>query len=355
MIHPAQIELSEVDEQRYALAAFLHKTRARFVNRVRYRTGLDQRVVLSLEMLLEDFCDHVFDSIALGDWNTAFAWATTQNFYGNGDEGITGFLREISDELEHECEAMLPDFAPVLGEIRINLLRLYKLAARDKYVEWTPTGGFKDDDHDPVDVAVENVLASLDNKDFATGEHSRAVSGWCTRIARKLELSEAMIVKVTRGGLVHDIGKTTTPLEILTAARRLSDDERKIMQNHVVAGWEMLKALPSLQPFNSIVRNHHEKYEGGGYPDGFAHQDLPLSTRIVTVADCFNAMIGRRPYRAPMSPVAAVEELRRHRKTQFDPDVTDAMSELVYDMIEKSGVKVEREQAFVAPKGLVED
>ncbi len=134
------------------------------------------------------------------------------------------------------------------------------------------------------------------------GDHSRAVGSWCRRIAERLGLSREEALHASRSGLIHDIGKSSVPLGILTAPRRLDDEERAIMEAHVLFGEQHVLEHPVLHPFASAVRNHHERFDGRGYPDGSRGARIPLTTRIVSVADSFNAMIDRRPYRAPRAP-----------------------------------------------------
>jgi HD-GYP domain-containing protein (c-di-GMP phosphodiesterase class II) len=144
-----------------------------------------------------------------------------------------------------------------------------------------------------------------------------------------MSLDSDEVTFVARCGIVHDIGKLHTPQEVLLAARRLSDDEWAVMQRHVIDGWEIAVETPELRPFAPAIRGHHERFDGRGYPDELPGSELALATRIVSVADSFNAMIADRPYRPPMSPMRAIEELERHRATQFDPDCVDAMIDVV--------------------------
>jgi putative nucleotidyltransferase with HDIG domain len=182
---------------------------------------------------------------------------------------------------------------------------------------------------DDVDLAINNLLARLYEKDPLTGEHSQAVSLWCVRLARRLNLDDDVSTLVQRGGVLHDIGKMATPLEILNAPRRLTDDERRVIELHPVEGAEIVVDVPSLVRYMPMVRSHHERLDGMGYPDRLGAPDIPIEVRIVTVADCFNAMIGRRPYRPPLAPSFGLEELRRHRGTHFDPEVVEAMVQVV--------------------------
>jgi putative nucleotidyltransferase with HDIG domain len=182
---------------------------------------------------------------------------------------------------------------------------------------------------DEVDVALDGLLTKLDQTDVLTAEHSRAVASWCARLGKRLALPKAEILHLTRAGLVHDIGKVTTPLAILNAPRRLDGAEMAIMRDHARAGAAMAEEIPLIAPFIPAVRNHHERFDGTGYPDGLKWEAIPRVARIVSVADAFNAMIGRRPYRPPMAPSLALEQLVEGRGTQFDPDVVDAMIDVV--------------------------
>jgi putative nucleotidyltransferase with HDIG domain len=182
---------------------------------------------------------------------------------------------------------------------------------------------------DEIDALIETLVAKLDVSSPFTAEHSRAVSAWASRIARNMSLSEDECTMARRGGLIHDIGKAATPSDILDAPRALTETEWVIMRNHTTSGAAMLEARETLADLIPAVRNHHERLDGKGYPDGLGAADLSIVVRIISVADCFNAMVGRRPYRAPMPPTRALEELLKHRGTQFDPDVVEAMIKIV--------------------------
>jgi putative nucleotidyltransferase with HDIG domain len=178
---------------------------------------------------------------------------------------------------------------------------------------------------DAIDACISDLIARLFEKDVLTGEHSRAVSSWCSRIARNLGLSASETALVRRGGLLHDIGKVGTPEEILNAPRKLTADEWTIMQRHTLDGAAILSDIPLLEEFLPAIRSHHERLDGEGYPDRLRAEQIPLSARIVSVADCFNAMIGRRPYRPPMAPSRGIEELERIAGSHLDPEIVAAM------------------------------
>jgi len=201
---------------------------------------------------------------------------------------------------------------------------LQRIAAGSEGVATQPS-----DQLDETDAAIHASLTRLGYIDPLTAEHSRAVGMWCGRLARKLSLSDAEITYASRCGAIHDIGKTTTPTDILNAPRALTQDEWVVMRDHASAGEALVRQEPLLAAFSPAVRSHHERLDGKGYPDKIGGDEVPLFTRIVTVADCFNAMIGRRPYRLPMSPATALEQLTIHSGKQFDETVVAAMRDIL--------------------------
>ena len=182
---------------------------------------------------------------------------------------------------------------------------------------------------DEVDVALDQLIGRLSDQDQLTGEHSRAVALWCARLADELALDDERKIHLSRCGLIHDIGKLSTPLEILNAPRRLTDTEMQIMRAHSADGFDMIKEIPMLARFAPAVRQHHERMDGAGYPDGLRMSQILEDARIVAVADAFNAMIGNRPYRPPFAPATALERLYDSRGTHFDPEIVDAMVRVV--------------------------
>lgn len=182
---------------------------------------------------------------------------------------------------------------------------------------------------DPVDAKIDELLFQLSAQDSLTAEHSRSVGMWCWRIAKHMQLSREESYHVIRCGLLHDVGKSSTPIEILTAPRRLTEEEWAIMLQHAVQGEEIVAAIGELRQFAPGVRSHHERFDGRGYPDGIERGSIPFAARIVSVADAFNAMIARRPYRNPLPPTHAIEELKRNSGTQFDPAAVETMIAVV--------------------------
>ncbi|HEX3549313.1 MAG TPA: HD domain-containing phosphohydrolase [Candidatus Elarobacter sp.] len=192
-----------------------------------------------------------------------------------------------------------------------------------------PVARASDSPLDELDARIDALIVRLESRDPLSSEHSRAVASWCGRLGRRLGLDASEIAFASRCGLLHDVGKALTPLEVLNAPRALDEREWRIMRAHAAAGEALVMRVPELHAFAPAVRSHHERLDGRGYPDGLRLGQIPLMARVVAVADCFNAMIGRRPYRLPMSPTRALEELLRSRGTQLDPEIVDAMVDVV--------------------------
>jgi putative nucleotidyltransferase with HDIG domain len=165
----------------------------------------------------------------------------------------------------------------------------------------------------------------LSEDDAYTGTHSRGVVVLALAIADELKVDRDERRLVEFGALLHDIGKMSTPKEILHKAGPLNDAEWETMRRHTIDGQAMLDQVGgTLHDVGTVVRSSHERYDGMGYPDRLSGDTIPLSARIVAVADAYSAMTTRRSYREPMAPSAAVLELRSCAGTQFDPRVVDA-------------------------------
>ena len=172
---------------------------------------------------------------------------------------------------------------------------------------------------------IEGVLAMLKARDEATCAHSQATGAWCRRLSEAMGLSATTTDVVVKAGVLHDIGKIATPDAILFKEGPLDDGEWVVMQKHAEFGAEILAELPALAPFAPIVRAHHERWDGKGYPLGLKGEQIPFEARVVAVADAFHAMISNRPYRPAIAQREAMEILREGRGTQWDAEVVDAM------------------------------
>ena len=179
------------------------------------------------------------------------------------------------------------------------------------------------------DDIVTSLLSSLEARDLASSDHSRAVGVWSGRLAKTLGLSEQQQAIAVLAGMLHDIGKIATPSELLLKPGALTEDEWEVMRAHAPIGGKMLERLPSLRQFAPIVRAHHERVDGNGYPDRLAGAEIPMIARVVAVSDSFHAMISKRPFRQPIPVPLALGELRRGAGTQWDAAVVAAMLSIV--------------------------
>jgi putative nucleotidyltransferase with HDIG domain len=164
---------------------------------------------------------------------------------------------------------------------------------------------------------------ALDAKSPWTKGHSERTVRYAEKIARKMGLSDEDMHNLTIGGLLHDIGKIGTYDYLLHKTEKLTAQEFNIIKKHPEKGEKILESIKQLKQIIPIIRYHHERYDGKGYPDGLAGEDIPLLARIVHVADSFDAMTADRPYRSALSKEQVIEELRRNAGTQFDPAVVD--------------------------------
>jgi len=160
----------------------------------------------------------------------------------------------------------------------------------------------------------------LELKDPHTKGHSERVAKYSVALARKVgKFSEQELNTLYYSCLIHDIGKMQVSDDILTKPDRLTDDEYEVVKMHTIFGVNAIKGIESLQPCIEIVRNHHERWDGTGYPDGLKGEEIPLLTRIASIADAFDAMTSHRAYRAALTPDEAYSRIIKGAGTQFDP------------------------------------
>jgi putative nucleotidyltransferase with HDIG domain len=170
----------------------------------------------------------------------------------------------------------------------------------------------------------------LEEDDEYTGHHTEDVVALSVRVAEQMGVDEDTLRATEMGALLHDIGKIAVPDKIINKAGPLDDAEWKIMKNHTVEGERMLQRVGGLlSSVGVVVRASHERWDGGGYPDGLAGDQIPLASRIVSACDAFNAMTTDRPYRKALPLTVAIAELRTHAGTQFAPDVVEALIAVV--------------------------
>jgi putative nucleotidyltransferase with HDIG domain len=179
---------------------------------------------------------------------------------------------------------------------------------------------------------VETLVRTIQAKDPYTCGHSTRVSRFALLIAEKLGLSTKEKHQVYLASMLHDIGKIGVPDDLLNRPGKLSEEEMEQVRNHVQLGVSMLEMLGEMHPIVPLVRHHHEAWDGSGYPDGLRAEEIPLISRIVAVADMYDAMTSDRPYRKRLSRQEAVDEIRRVAGTKIDPRVADAFLEVLGEL-----------------------
>ena len=175
---------------------------------------------------------------------------------------------------------------------------------------------------------VRSLTNAVEARDAYTGKHAERVAGYGLELMRRVDPGLADNPQIEFGFLLHDVGKVAIPDGILHKAGRLGGEEEGLMRRHPVIGWEILREVPFLEEASQIVRHHHERFDGSGYPDGLGGEDIPLAARVFAVADALDAITTERPYRPAASFSQAREEIDRAAGSQFDPAVVAALGEI---------------------------
>jgi putative nucleotidyltransferase with HDIG domain len=200
-------------------------------------------------------------------------------------------------------------------------------------------------------VALARALAAFDSE---TAEHSAAVALYARDVALQLGADADSAAAIQLGALVHDVGKLSLPVELLLKADPLNEDEWELVRGHPEAGARIVGGLPSSHTLLTIVRHHHERVDGRGYPAGLRGSEIPAAARIVGACDAYAAMTQTRPYRESLSPDDAIAELRRNADAQFDAEVVAALVWLLdaggedYRMARAHGFSAEQQYAELA-------
>ncbi len=171
--------------------------------------------------------------------------------------------------------------------------------------------------------AITALAYALEAKDKYTSGHSQRVAEISAAVAKELGLPQHNIEKIRLAGLIHDIGKIGVKESVLNKLGRLTDDEYQHILTHCEIGEHILTPIVEDEQILKTVRHHHEHYDGTGYPDGLSSGQISLGAKILAVADAYDALTSRHPYREAMSIRAACDEIERCKGTQFDPEVAD--------------------------------
>jgi putative nucleotidyltransferase with HDIG domain len=173
------------------------------------------------------------------------------------------------------------------------------------------------------------LASAIDARDPYTYHHSSNVTKYSVRLAQEMKLSKKTIENIRYSGLLHDIGKIGIRDDILLKPERLTDEEYTQIKKHSLKGEEIIKSLPFLGEVSPLVRHHHERFDGRGYPDGIKGEDIEIGARIMALADSFDAMTTKRTYREPLSLDKVKEELIKNKNTQFDPSLVDCFLKIL--------------------------
>ena len=170
---------------------------------------------------------------------------------------------------------------------------------------------------------LDALVRAVDRKDRYTRRHSQQNAEFAVALGRVVGLSEGAVNALRIGGLLHDVGKIGVPDDILKKPGKLTDEETRIMRDHVVLSNLIVHGVPNLQDVSDAVYSHHERWDGAGYPRGLKGEEIPLPGRIMALVDAYSAMILDRPYRKALSPEEAAAEMRAGAGTQFDSNLVE--------------------------------
>ncbi len=195
--------------------------------------------------------------------------------------------------------------------------------------------------------SIAALLNSVNAKDHYTSRHSAAVAQWATAIAERMGLSPGEVELTHLASLMHDVGKIGIPDRVLKGSGPLDLSDRALMNTHPQLSYDILSDIDDFRDVARVVLHHHERYDGFGYPQGVVGEEIPLISRIISVADSYSAMMMDRPYRDRLPVSVAKDELRKNRGTQFDPRVVDEFLTLLeehytaYQMGDEADFKLE--------------
>ncbi len=176
---------------------------------------------------------------------------------------------------------------------------------------------------------VEALATLVEARDHYTGQHTRQVARLTLQLALALGLDASEAYMIGMAGRLHDVGKVAVPDAVLQKPGRLTEKEWEVIRKHPEVGADVLSRVPSLRTLAPVIRAHHERWDGQGYPDKLVGEAIPLGARIVAVADAYHAMTTNRPYQPARDAASALAELRHCAGTQFDPTVVQGLERIL--------------------------
>lgn len=299
-------------DPRALIAAAVHGTSMDLLgSRLGADEGVLGRVLDSGRALLVPACDLMADPVAppFGEGATRAAFAPIR-FEG----AVRGVVAVAVTDAHARLDASQVDLLCEMSDLAA--------AALDH-------ASAREDSRESVTAHVDALAEAMNRRDRTTADHSEDVVLLAGMVGRMLQLDSPALVELEFAARLHDVGKIRVPDAVLNKPGPLDARERKVMESHAAWGAETLSGVPGLEVVATIVRFHHERWDGAGYPDRLGGACIPLASRIIAVCDAFGAMTSDRPYRAGMRPAEALAELRASAGTQFDPAVVDAFCEAV--------------------------
>lgn len=209
-------------------------------------------------------------------------------------------------------------------DLGLYAMSIAAIAVIEAYFPWKLIG----DQRGFLITSLEVMAQAVDLKDPYTSKHSKRVSGYAVRIARALGLGEEEVERIRIGGLMHDFGKIAISGRIIRKPSKLTPEEKALMDHHSTQSADIMERLEMLGESATMVRHHHEHRDGSGYPDGRKGEEIPLGSRIILVADAFDALTTDRPYRKGAAPAKAVAVIRESAGRQFDPLVVEVLERI---------------------------
>ena len=186
------------------------------------------------------------------------------------------------------------------------------------------------------EMAVRSILQALDMKDHYTFGHSMRVAFYCLTLGREIKLNSEELYELELAALFHDIGKIGVPDSVLLKPSRLTQEEFEVMKQHPSKTAEILEGFDVFSHIAKYAKHHHERFDGRGYPDNLKGETIPLYSRIILIADTFDAMTSTRPYRKGLPYETAFLELEKYSGTQFDPKLAESFIHAMKEDQEKS-------------------
>jgi diguanylate cyclase (GGDEF)-like protein/putative nucleotidyltransferase with HDIG domain len=269
-----------------------------------------------------DHCDTAESKKWKRDVLEAYLGVTLKRLFSTGPEAFS----EIRERLHQFAASLLPT----------------ELDTRAPESRYSETEGLFGNLSPALIDTVTSLALAIDSKDHYTQGHSQKVAAYAALIADALGLKEEEIGEIRLGALLHDIGKVGIPEEILGKRGPLNPDEWEKMKEHVLYGDRMLEPLQTISRIRKMVCHHHEMFDGSGYPEGLAGDQIPIGSRIIAIADAYDTITSERIYKKARTPAAACEELERCAGSQFDPELVrifiDAVQRLPQRTLESSDI-----------------